>query len=332
MLKCPSRQNESPLQDEDDLQKACSSRRRSCALANTPSMCVNKAIQHIRELQRKLENCEQSANHFHKAAQKTVDSKVERYCRFLCRVSRISEFPTAQCVEDFGSCLSESRSTLTVLQNEVGGVLVEVMRLIGRLAADWQEAENALEAEQGRQRSLQMKIDGLSLRKQQHFPAPEDETCTSDISEIRMHVKLKKGETGRSQTETGPDRDAEPATEHEQCFHRRIWTSHQGETKIGSSKRVARLRSSFTVTGSGCCCRLVTTRSRRTKQTQSSPMWLQLTAQPGPQLERLQSWSFTTELEIRGKMSAMKVDRSSQTQRGHVKNSRQNSKRLKLKN
>ncbi|XP_048867354.1 coiled-coil domain-containing protein 178 isoform X2 [Brienomyrus brachyistius] len=207
MLKCPSRQNESPLQDgaaidlskvlvpistehsvydEDDLQKAYSSRRRSCALANTPSLCVNKAIHHIRELKRKLENCEQSANLL--VAQKTVDSKVER-------VSRSSEFSAAQCVEDFGSCLSESHSTLKLLQNEVGGVLVEVMRLIGRLAADWQEAEKALEVEQERQRSLQMKIDGLSLGKQQHFPATverENETCTSDITEIRTHVKLKK--------------------------------------------------------------------------------------------------------------------------------------------
>lgn len=60
------------------------------------------------------------------------------------------------------------------------------MRLIGRLAADWQEAEKALEAEQERQRSLQMKIDGLSLRKQQHFPAPVER---GNINILQSSVK-----------------------------------------------------------------------------------------------------------------------------------------------
>ncbi|KAM6948712.1 coiled-coil domain-containing protein 178 [Aplochiton taeniatus] len=47
-----------------ELQAVCASRRRSCALVNTPSPCVNKAVCHIQELKRKLENwCQQQNVH-----------------------------------------------------------------------------------------------------------------------------------------------------------------------------------------------------------------------------------------------------------------------------
>ena len=41
--------------DQTDLQAVCPGRRRSCALVNSPSPCVNKAIYHIQELKRKVE-------------------------------------------------------------------------------------------------------------------------------------------------------------------------------------------------------------------------------------------------------------------------------------
>ena len=41
--------------DQADLQTVCPGRRRSCALVNSPSPCVNKAIYHIQELKRKVE-------------------------------------------------------------------------------------------------------------------------------------------------------------------------------------------------------------------------------------------------------------------------------------
>ncbi|CAB1317368.1 unnamed protein product, partial [Coregonus sp. 'balchen'] len=50
-----------------DLQAVCPSRRRSCALVNTPSLCVNKAVCHIQELKKQLENwCQQAHETFSK--------------------------------------------------------------------------------------------------------------------------------------------------------------------------------------------------------------------------------------------------------------------------
>ncbi|CAL8344968.1 unnamed protein product [Merluccius merluccius] len=57
-LRLPSREERPNQQDQGDLQAVCSGRHRSCALVNTPSPCVNKAIYHIQELKRKVEICE----------------------------------------------------------------------------------------------------------------------------------------------------------------------------------------------------------------------------------------------------------------------------------
>ncbi|KAK6302757.1 hypothetical protein J4Q44_G00271120 [Coregonus suidteri] len=63
-----------------DLQAVCPSRRRSCALVNTPSLCVNKAVCHIQELKKQLENwCQQSGNVQHQMShEKHQNSKTFR--------------------------------------------------------------------------------------------------------------------------------------------------------------------------------------------------------------------------------------------------------------
>lgn len=50
------------FQDQADLQAVCSGRRRTCALLNSPSPCVNNAIYHIQELKMTVENWCQQVN------------------------------------------------------------------------------------------------------------------------------------------------------------------------------------------------------------------------------------------------------------------------------
>ncbi|XP_030623509.1 coiled-coil domain-containing protein 178 [Chanos chanos] len=56
LLKFPSRESGAKLQDQGDSSVVYPSRRRSCALVNTPAPCVNKALCHIQELKRKLDS------------------------------------------------------------------------------------------------------------------------------------------------------------------------------------------------------------------------------------------------------------------------------------
>ncbi len=48
--------DQSQLYVSEQGEMVSSSRRRSCALVNTPAPCVNKAVSHIQELKSKLEN------------------------------------------------------------------------------------------------------------------------------------------------------------------------------------------------------------------------------------------------------------------------------------
>ncbi|XP_067409982.1 coiled-coil domain-containing protein 178 [Emydura macquarii macquarii] len=127
-------------------------RRRSCALVNTPSPCVNKAIHHIQELEVKIENSFQQ-----------YDRTLEKE-KIPCR-------------------------TLT-LKQETGAVLSEVTELIKRLEAEHKEAEEALKQEKQRKKKLVMKIDCMSIWRLQQLPVAvqkEHEICAQDISELQWH-------------------------------------------------------------------------------------------------------------------------------------------------
>uniref|UniRef100_UPI003AAA84F5 coiled-coil domain-containing protein 178 n=1 Tax=Centroberyx gerrardi TaxID=166262 RepID=UPI003AAA84F5 len=193
-LRFPSREGGPNQQDQGDLQAVCPGRRRSCALVNTPSPCVNKAIYHIQELKRKVENwCQQSGKF---QPQMTQDKhQYSKTLRFQPGDSDTeSMISTELYIEGIGLSTREG-DPLSPLQKEMTDVLVEVVNLIERLEADRQDAEEALQKEKRRKRTLENKVDSLSLWKQQEYPLvvqKEHEACIRDITELKWHLKLKR--------------------------------------------------------------------------------------------------------------------------------------------
>ncbi|XP_010883949.2 coiled-coil domain-containing protein 178 isoform X2 [Esox lucius] len=192
-LRFPSREGAPSLQDQEDLRAVCPSRRRSCALVNTPSPCVNKAVCHIQELKKRLENwCQQSGNVKHQVSHEKHPKNTT--IRFHSNESESSMMSTELYIEGIGLSAREE-GLLSPLRKETTDVLVEVVYLIERLEADRQDAEEALQTEKRRRRALAGKIDSISVWKQQEFPVAvqkEHEACTRDIRELEWHLKLRR--------------------------------------------------------------------------------------------------------------------------------------------
>ncbi|XP_039380753.1 coiled-coil domain-containing protein 178 isoform X5 [Mauremys reevesii] len=152
-LSCSSEDGSQPSHGKNkEMLLGYPTRRRSCALVNTPSPCVNKAIHHIQELEVKIESSFQQHD--------CILEKEKIPCR-----------------------------TLT-LKQETEAVLSEVIELIKRLEAEGKEAEEALKREKQRKKKLVMKIDCMSIWRLQQFPIAvqkEHEICTQDISELQWH-------------------------------------------------------------------------------------------------------------------------------------------------
>ncbi|XP_078541799.1 coiled-coil domain-containing protein 178 isoform X2 [Lissotriton helveticus] len=176
------------------------SKRRSCALVNTPSPCVNKAIYHIEALEAKMKEWfeqyedmlkEENASWLSYVSSDTFDDSV------------LSE--TSKELHVVGVGLIEPDSSRTeFLKYETEEVVSEVIRLIWRLEADRQEAEEALMQERQRKKMLYVKIDTLSLWKLQHLGSAvqkEHEACVRDISELQWHVSAKKQELQKALAE-----------------------------------------------------------------------------------------------------------------------------------
>ncbi|XP_069047592.1 coiled-coil domain-containing protein 178 isoform X2 [Lepisosteus oculatus] len=182
--------------EENDLQRVCSLRRRSCALVNTPSPCVNKAIHHVQELERKIEGWIQQMER-EVSPQTNHSGKIVRFSTTEGNTAPpiiTSLVSPGLCIEGKELCVREG-GTSTPLNAETGAVLLEVIDLLGRLEADRQEAEEALKKEKERRRALGEKIDRLSLWRLQQLPAAvqkEHEACVRDISELQWHLKFKK--------------------------------------------------------------------------------------------------------------------------------------------
>ncbi|XP_018410798.1 PREDICTED: coiled-coil domain-containing protein 178-like [Nanorana parkeri] len=88
------------------------------------------------------------------------------------------------------------------LQLDTEAVISEVIKLIWRLEADRQEAEEALKLEQKRKQGLLGQIDVLSLWKLHNLPEAvqkEYDACTQDFSELRWHISRKKQELETAQ-------------------------------------------------------------------------------------------------------------------------------------
>ncbi|MCI4374316.1 hypothetical protein PGIGA_G00004870 [Pangasianodon gigas] len=185
VLKRPSREGGDSLQDRGELQKVYSSQ--TCALANTPTPCVGKAMSHIQELMDKLDHWSQQAATTQHAISEGKN-KNEGISRFdLSRLKTHTEL----CIEGVG--LFYENETSCPFWKGTGGVLLEVVSLIKRLESDRQEAKEALQEEWHKAQRLRRKQDSLFLWKQQQLPAEvqlEYEACTRDIAELRWHLRV----------------------------------------------------------------------------------------------------------------------------------------------
>ncbi|XP_054452577.1 coiled-coil domain-containing protein 178 isoform X2 [Anoplopoma fimbria] len=192
-LRFPSREGRPSQQDQADLQAVCSGRRRTCALLNSPSPCVNNVIYHIQELKMTVENwCQQSGKY-----QPQINHDKHQYSKTLRFQSRDSDTESVTSTELFveGIAISARESCpLSPLLKKINDVLGEVVYLIERLEADRQYAEEALHKEKRRKIFLENKVDSISLWKQQEHSfvvQKEHEACIRDITELKWHVQLE---------------------------------------------------------------------------------------------------------------------------------------------
>ncbi|XP_072296589.1 coiled-coil domain-containing protein 178 [Eucyclogobius newberryi] len=194
-LRFPSREERRPAQpDQVDLQGACSGRRRTCALLNSPSPCVNSAIQHIQELRAKVDKWFQQPGKYH--SQKDQDKHpYGQNLRFQPGDSDSeSVMSTELIIEGIGLTPRESSSSSPLLK-KINDVLREVVYLIERLEADRQYAEEALLVEKRRKTFLENKFDSISLWMQQEHSSvvqKEHEACLRDITELKWQLRFEK--------------------------------------------------------------------------------------------------------------------------------------------
>ncbi|ROI16411.1 Coiled-coil domain-containing protein 178 [Anabarilius grahami] len=191
LLKFPSSE-EAYLQEQGELKTVCSSRRRSCALVNTPTPCVNKAVCHIQELQTKLEKWgQQGDNAQHETAHENNHSII---WKCVSTEDKNAVGSTKLHIEGMGFCVQES-GVLTSLWMEATDVLMEVMSLIERLELDRREAEKALQEEKEKAKKLLKRLESLCLWKQNEFPIAmqkEREACSADIAELTWQLKMRR--------------------------------------------------------------------------------------------------------------------------------------------
>ncbi|XP_041962522.1 coiled-coil domain-containing protein 178 isoform X3 [Alosa sapidissima] len=199
LLKYPSREGASSLQDQEDRQTVCPSRRRSCALVNTPSPCVNKAVCHIQELKGKLESWLQLVKHVLNGHITHLRSEGKHLNNNMLGLTsgdgKEDDLPKELCIEGIG-LLGDPSNGMNTLRKEAMDILMEVAYLIDRLEADRQEAKEALLKEKQTRERLRKKMDSLTLWRQQEFPVViqnEHEACMRDIRELNWHLIRKKG-------------------------------------------------------------------------------------------------------------------------------------------
>ncbi|XP_065115162.1 coiled-coil domain-containing protein 178 [Paramisgurnus dabryanus] len=177
------------LQAHGELQAFCSSRRRSCALVNTPTPCVNKAVCHIRELKTKLENWNQKGGN----AQHETENENNHSNVWKC-VSTDADVTAELCVEGAVLCANDGE-VFTPLCKETVDVLAEVMRLIERLELDRRDAEKTLLEEKEKAKKYLKRHESLDHWRQQEFPIvmqKERDAYCLDIAELTWQLKIRR--------------------------------------------------------------------------------------------------------------------------------------------
>ncbi|XP_062260354.1 coiled-coil domain-containing protein 178 [Platichthys flesus] len=205
-LRYPSREGRPSQQDQADLQVVCSGRRRTCALLNSPSPCVNNAIYHMQELRMAVDNwCQQIDQDKHQYSKST---------RFQRRDSGTESMMSTELFVEGVAIMARESSPLSPLLKNINDVLGEVVGLIERLEADRQSTEEALHKEKRRRRFLESKVERVSLGKQQEHSSvvqKEHEACSRDISELKWQLKLEKEKLDKLQEKLS---DSEVLNQH----------------------------------------------------------------------------------------------------------------------
>uniref|UniRef100_A0A6J0TE21 Coiled-coil domain-containing protein 178 n=1 Tax=Pogona vitticeps TaxID=103695 RepID=A0A6J0TE21_9SAUR len=171
---------------DENISLGIPSRQRSCAAVTHPSACVNKAIQHIQDLEVKVEESFQQYDHLYKLEKISRDTDIK------------SDGETKDTLLSVFSELKDERSLyqkdIQPLKQKTTSVLAEVTELVARLENERQEAEEALEFEKRRRKKLYGHADYLSLWRLKQLPIAvqkEWEKCSRDIEELQWHFEEK---------------------------------------------------------------------------------------------------------------------------------------------
>ncbi|KAM4557110.1 coiled-coil domain-containing protein 178 isoform 1-T1 [Fundulus diaphanus] len=189
-LTLPSREGLTSQQDQADLQAVCSGRRRTCALLNSPSPCVSSAICHIQDMRRLIENWFQKPRKY----QPEMDPEKTAYSKTLRFQLRDSDSDSTDLYVEGIAISAREGYQRSPLQKKINDVLSEVVHLVERLEADRQYAEEALQKEKRRRKTLESKVDSISLWKLMEHPSivqKEHEACSRDITELKWLLKLE---------------------------------------------------------------------------------------------------------------------------------------------
>ncbi|XP_051826231.1 coiled-coil domain-containing protein 178 [Antechinus flavipes] len=175
-----------PPKKHDDFLLGYPTRRISCAVVNTPSPCVNQTIDHIEDLEIKIEEC---FHQFESLLRERFESpiKVQEIEGYI--FPKPSDFHARFFTKEDGN-----------LKDQTVTVLADAIHLIRTLETDRKEAEDALIEQRLRKRLICSKIDGLSFWRLQKLPfavQQEHETCSTEILELQANLekemqKLKK--------------------------------------------------------------------------------------------------------------------------------------------
>ncbi|XP_048363268.1 coiled-coil domain-containing protein 178 [Sphaerodactylus townsendi] len=162
------------------------SKQRSCTTVITPSACVNKAINHIQDLEVNME------------------ASFQQYDR-LCKLENISWYSDMKITEETTDIWLTAPPELKAeesmywkdiqpLKQKTTDVLAEATELVTRLEHERKAAEEALEVEIRRRKKLRLNSDYLSLWRLQQLPIAvqkEWENCSQEIIELQLHFEDK---------------------------------------------------------------------------------------------------------------------------------------------
>ncbi|XP_063156031.1 coiled-coil domain-containing protein 178 [Candoia aspera] len=171
---------------DENISVGIPNKQRSCAAVNTPTACVNKAINHIQDLEVKLEESflQHELLYNLEKIPWDLDVKTVKETEDICL-----PFSTEVKAEQ-----SLYWKDIQPLKQKTAAVVAEVTEIITRLENERKDAEEALEFEKQRRKKLYLNSDKLSFWRLQQLPKAvqkEWEKCLQDITELQCHFEEK---------------------------------------------------------------------------------------------------------------------------------------------